>query len=73
MWDEEFRRSDFCIGYYDGIGDRLIHVPLRWISFKHNDHFSFDLIDHDGVLHSTPLQRIKEVYRDGELIWYRAH
>lgn len=72
-WDKEFGRGDFLIGYYDRIEHRLIRVPLREIFFEPDDHFSFDLIDHDGVLHSIPLHRIKELYKDGELIWYREH
>lgn len=72
-WDKEFGRGDFRIGYYDRIQGRMIRVPLREIFFETDDHFSFDLIDHQGVLHSIPLHRIKEVYKDGELIWYREH
>jgi uncharacterized protein (UPF0248 family) len=72
-WDKEFGRGDFRIGYYDRIEDRLIRVSLREIFFEPDDHFSFDLIDHEGVLHSIPLHRIKQVYKDGELIWYREH
>ena len=68
-WDETFGQADFIIGYYD----RIIRVPLRELYFEADDHFAFDLIDHQGVLHSIPLHRIKEVYRDGELIWHREH
>jgi len=72
-WDEEFGRSDFIIAYYDRLEDRLIRVPLREIFFEPDDHFSFELIDHEGVRHSVPLHRIKEVYKNGELIWHREH
>ena len=72
-WDEEFGRGDFLIGYYDRIEGRLMRVALREIFFEPGDHFSFDLIDHEGVLHSIPLHRIKEVHKDGALIWSREH
>ena len=72
-WDKEFGRGDFRIGYYDRVEERLIQVALQEIFFEPDDHFSFDLIDEEGVLHSIPLHRIKEVYKDGELIWHREH
>ena len=30
-------------------------------------------ITRDGTLHSIPLHRIREVYRNDKLIWHRAH
>ena len=72
-WDREFGQGDFVIGYHDRLDDRIVSVPLREIFFESDDHFSFDLIDHDDVLHSIPLHRIKEVYKDGKLIWHREH
>jgi uncharacterized protein (UPF0248 family) len=72
-WDKEFGRGDFVIGYYDRVEDHIISVPVREISFEPGDHFAFDLTDRDGVLHSIPLHRIKEVRKDGELIWHREH
>ena len=29
------------------------------------------LIDEDGVVRSMPMHRVREVFRDGELIWKR--
>ena len=72
-WDKAFGQADFIIGYYDRVEDRIVRVPLRELYFEPDDHFSFDLIDHQGALHSIPLHRIKEVRRDGELIWHREH
>ena len=72
-WDKAFGQADFLIGYYDRVEDRIIRVPLREISRDPDDHFCFDLMDHDGEWHTIPLHRIKEVYRNGELIWHREH
>ena len=72
-WDKAFGEADFVIGYYDRVDDRIVHVPLRELSFEPGDHFAFDLYDDEGELHSIPLHRIKEVYRNRELIWHREH
>ena len=72
-WDKQFGQGDFIIGYFDRVENCIIRVPMREIMFKPDDHFCFDLIDHDGVLHSIPLHRIREVQKDGKLIWSRKH
>jgi uncharacterized protein (UPF0248 family) len=72
-WDKTFGEGNFVIGYYDRLDDCIVRVPLRELSFEADNHFSFDLLDHDGVLHSIPLHRITEVYKNGELIWHREH
>ena len=72
-WDKEYGQAEFVIGYYDRVADCIVRVPLRELSFEPGDHFSFDLYDDEGALHSIPLHRIKDVFRDGELIWHREH
>jgi uncharacterized protein (UPF0248 family) len=72
-WDSDFGRADFVIGYYDRVTDEIIRVPLTELYFEPDDHFSFELVDDAGALHSIPLHRIREVFRDGELIWQRQH
>ncbi len=72
-WDKSFGKGQFEIGYYDRVEDTIIRVPLREILFEPGDRSSFKIVDADGEVHSVPLHRIKEVYRDGELIWHRKH
>ena len=72
-WDEQFSKGEFIIGYYDRALDEIIRVPLKEIVIEPGDHFAFDLYDPDGELHSIPLHRIKDVYKDGTLIWHREH
>jgi uncharacterized protein (UPF0248 family) len=72
-WDRQFGEGDFVIGYYDRVEDAVIRVPMRELFFPPDNHFAFDLIDQDGVLHRVPLHRIREVYRNDKLIWHRAH
>jgi uncharacterized protein (UPF0248 family) len=72
-WDRQFGEGDFVIGYYDRVEDAVIRVPMRELFFQPDNHFAFDLIDQEGALHSVPLHRIREVYKNGKLIWHRAH
>lgn len=70
-WDPRFGQAEFVIGYYDRVRNTLIRAPLRELHFEPDDHHSFRLIDTAGEIHDVPLHRIREVYRDGELIWHR--
>jgi uncharacterized protein (UPF0248 family) len=71
-WDKAFGQGEFVIGYYDRVEDAIIRIPMRQILVRPDDHSAFDIIDQEGVLQSIPLHRIREVYKDGELIWQRA-
>jgi uncharacterized protein (UPF0248 family) len=63
--------ADFVIGYYDRVEERLIYVPLQTLYFDPQDHFDFQLLDNEGVSHTIPLHRIRQVLRNGELVWQR--
>lgn len=70
-WDPEYARAKFVVGYYDRIADTIIHVPFKELYFDEMDHFDFQLVDEDGVAHTIPLHRIREIYKDDDLIWQR--
>lgn len=70
-WDPEYGRGEFAIGYYDRLEERMIRVPLAFVQFAPDDHFSFQLTDTAGEPVSVPLHRVCAVYRNGELIWHR--
>lgn len=70
-WDENFS-GDFVLGYYDRVADEIVRVPLAEIAFPPDDHFAFVVIDSEGSAHSVPYHRVREVWRNGEVIWRRA-
>ena len=70
-WDEEFSRGEFVIGYYDRVADRIIRVPLCQVFFDPADHFACQIADAEGESYMVPFHRIREVYKDGALIWQR--
>lgn len=70
-WDREFGKGSFEIGYLDHVLKRIIRIPFRDIYFEEGNHFSFRLKDDSGEEMVIPFHRIREVYRDGSLIWQR--
>ena len=71
-WDPGFSKSEFAVGYDDHVAKRIVKVPFRRIHFAAGEHFSFDAVEDDGSVHTVPLHRVREVWRDGELIWRRG-
>lgn len=71
QWDPEFGHGDFVLGYHDHVGDRIVRVPFDRMHLEKGGHFSFDVIDEDGAVHMVPFHRVREVWRDGTLIWTR--
>ncbi len=70
-WDKDFGNAAFLIGYYDRLAERLVHRPLADLVFPRDDRFAFLLMDDEGVWQRIPLHRVREVYRNGVLIWQR--
>lgn len=70
-WDDDYGKADFVIGYYDRVEERIVTVPLKELFFTPEDHFDFELLDEEGVTHTIPLHRIRQVFRNGELVWER--
>ncbi|HBI16071.1 MAG TPA: DUF504 domain-containing protein [Desulfobulbaceae bacterium] len=73
QWDREFGRGDFKLGYYDRILEEIVRVSFSEIIFPAGRRDAIQVLTLDGVIHSIPLHRIKEVYRDNEMIWHREH
>lgn len=71
-WDPEFAQAEFDIGYYDRIEHRVILVAFQDLRFDPGDHFSFRVMDNQEQSHTIPFHRVREVYRNGRLIWSRA-
>ncbi len=70
-WDPEFGRAEFTLGYYDRVTRRVVRVPMARIAFDPANRAVFEAIEEDGSPHTVPYHRVREVYRDGVLIWRR--
>jgi uncharacterized protein (UPF0248 family) len=70
-WDKEFGKGDFEIRYEDHIEQKVIRVPFQNIKFKEGNHISFQVENAEGEVQTIPFHRVREVYKDGNLIWHR--
>jgi uncharacterized protein (UPF0248 family) len=72
-WDPEFARGTFELGYYDRIEHRVILVSFKEVSFLTDDPHALRLVDAEGRIHRVPLHRVREVYKEAQLIWQRPN
>ena len=70
-WDKEFGDAAFEIGYYDRLATAIVRRQLADLLFEPGNKDSFLLMDEEGVYQRIPLHRVREVYRNGALIWQR--
>ncbi len=71
QWDPAFGKADFEIGYFDRVTGRIVRVPFRHVRFEKGEHFAFEAVEADGSVHTVPLHRVREVWRNGAVIWQR--
>lgn len=72
QWDAGFSHGDFRIGYFDRVPDRIILVSWSAVRLRSGDHRVLETLEEGGGIRAIPLHRVREVWRDGELIWKRA-
>ncbi len=70
-WDTDFGRGRFEIGYYDRHLDTIQRVAFREVVFPSDAGRVFEVVDADGRVRRIPFHRVREVTRDGRLIWQR--
>lgn len=70
-WDREFGKGEFEIGYDDHVRGKIVRVPFRTIIFEEGDAFTFHPQDPAEGESNIPLHRVREVYKNGSLIWRR--
>ena len=72
VWDPEFGKADFEIGYVDRVAGGVVRVPFRDVRFDQGRHLILNAIEEDGSSATVPLHRVREVWRNGEIIWRRG-
>ena len=71
-WDKEFGRGRFELGYLDRRDGVIRRIGLAAVIFSDDDRRAFELADETGEARRIPFHRIREVYKDGRLIWRRS-
>lgn len=70
-WDPEFGRGSWVLGYLDRPTGAIVRVPFNTVRFPEGDRFSVETTETDGTVHAVPLHRIREMWKDGRLVWSR--
>ncbi|HSN21804.1 MAG TPA: DUF504 domain-containing protein [Usitatibacter sp.] len=70
-WDPDFGRGRFEIAYVDRQKGALVRLPLDRIEVPRGERFAFEAYEDDGTVHNVPFHRVREVRRDGAVIWRR--
>jgi uncharacterized protein (UPF0248 family) len=66
-----FSHGVFELGYLDRFDTRVQCVVLGIVDFPEGEKRVFEFVDTTGQKRRIPFHRIREVYRDGALIWHR--
>lgn len=70
-WDKEFGRGVFELGYLDRFAEQIVVMPLKEVQLSEGERGCFVIADLEGRIHRIPFHRVREVYKDGQLIWQR--
>ena len=71
QWDPQFGEGKFTVGYFDRRAQRVVKVPFQRMVLESGKHFSFDVEDENGAMRMVPFHRVRQVWRNGVLIWER--
>ena len=71
VWDPAFGQGQFEISYADRHQTTLQRTALHGMSFPSDEPQAFELVDESGQSRRIPFHRIREVHKDGQLIWQR--
>ena len=71
-FDEEFGKGRWEIAYLDRTRPGLVRLPLEEVRTRAHIGFVFDVVDEEGVEHSIPYHRVRQVWHDGKVVWSRS-
>lgn len=69
-WDDGFGQGTFDVGIYDRILKTIEFHPIEELHIEKGNHFSFS-VEADGEVLNIPFHRIREVRKNGQVIWKR--
>ncbi|MHB8519988.1 MAG: DUF504 domain-containing protein [Limisphaerales bacterium] len=69
--DKEFGNGGVEIGYFNRREGTIQRVALQNIVFPPGQRRAFEVLDETGQHRRIPFHRVREVYRNGQIIWRR--
>jgi len=72
QWDPAWRASRFELGYLDRVAGTIVRVPFGEVRLEEDRPAVLTLRDADGAALAIPLHRVRQVWRDGAIIWKRS-
>ena len=72
QWDPAFGTGVFEIAYVDRVAGRVVRVPFGAARLRGGRRPVLTVVSDDGADVTIPLHRVREVWRDGEVIWVRT-
>ena len=70
--DRKFGRSQFEIGYFDRREGTVHRVAFHQVTFPGGERRVLEVRDEFGLARHIPFHRVREVWRNGTLIWRRV-
>jgi len=70
--DPVYGRSRWEIAYLDRVLQALVRVPFSEMRTQAHIGFVFEVVDEEGVTRSIPYHRVRQVFRDGKIVWSRS-
>jgi uncharacterized protein (UPF0248 family) len=71
--DREFGKARFEIGHFDRRESTITRVAFHEIVFPEDRRRVFEVLGEAGERRQIPFHRVREVYRNGQLIWERPN
>ena len=70
--DHEPGRGRFVIGHDGPLKQKIIRIPFEEIVYEEGNHSSVEIKGAEGEALLILFYRVREVYREGRLIWHRT-
>ena len=70
-WDPAWRGGVFEISYVDRVAGTIVRVPFESVRLGEGRRSAMTVSDEDGTVRRIPLHRVREVWKDGGIIWWR--
>ena len=70
-WDKKCGQGRFEIGYLDRFDGVVHRIALQKILFPEDAHHAFEVVDESAQVRRIPFHRVREVSKDGQIIWQR--